>query len=125
MNQPYRIALGYPVFDPEPQMMPITSGSPSATSRSDCRATSAWNEPSTRAAARFGISRSVIANTGWARLVLSWSPTEWRKAEAVRDKVMRGAGTKEPFILEEARGPPIGASRLAWRRSIAWPRRQT
>lgn len=30
--------------------------------------------------------------------VLRWSPTKWRKAEAIRDRVMRGAGTQEPWI---------------------------
>ena len=42
--------------------------------------------------------------------VLSWSPTKWRKAEAVRDKVMRGTGTAEPFIMEH------GAFSVNWRK---------
>ena len=33
--------------------------------------------------------------------VLSWSPTKWRKAEAIRDKVMRGAGTDEPWFMDD------------------------
>jgi hypothetical protein len=33
--------------------------------------------------------------------VLRWSPTKWRKAEALRDKIMRGVGTAEPWVTEE------------------------
>lgn len=33
--------------------------------------------------------------------VLRWSPTKWRKAEEVRDKVMRNLGTDEPWVIEE------------------------
>lgn len=33
--------------------------------------------------------------------VLRWSPTKWRKAEAARDRVMRGLGTDEDYIMEE------------------------
>jgi hypothetical protein len=33
--------------------------------------------------------------------VLSWSPTIFRHAEALRDRVFRGAGTDEPFIYED------------------------
>lgn len=33
--------------------------------------------------------------------VLRWSPTKWRKAEAVRDRIMWGLGTDEPYIVEE------------------------
>ena len=33
--------------------------------------------------------------------VLRWSPTKWRKAEAMRDQVMRGLGTDEPYVMEE------------------------
>lgn len=32
--------------------------------------------------------------------VLRWSPTKWRKAEALRDRLMRGAGTAEDWITE-------------------------
>jgi hypothetical protein len=34
-------------------------------------------------------------------LVLRWSPTRWRKAEAVRNRIMRGCGTDEPWFLDE------------------------
>lgn len=33
--------------------------------------------------------------------MLRWSPTKWRKAEAARDRVMRGLGTDEEYIMEE------------------------
>ncbi len=33
--------------------------------------------------------------------VLSWSPTTWRKVEAVRDRIFRGVGTDEPLIAED------------------------
>ena len=33
--------------------------------------------------------------------VLRWSPTKWRKAEALRDKIMRGVGTAEKWVIEE------------------------
>lgn len=33
--------------------------------------------------------------------VLRWSPTKWRKAEAVRDRIMRGVGTDEAWVVEE------------------------
>jgi hypothetical protein len=32
--------------------------------------------------------------------VLSWSPTTWRKIEALRDRILFGAGTDEAFISE-------------------------
>jgi hypothetical protein len=33
--------------------------------------------------------------------VLRWSPTKWRKAEALRDKIMCGVGTDEEWVTEE------------------------
>jgi len=33
--------------------------------------------------------------------VLRWSPTKWRKADALRDKIMRGVGTDEEWVTEE------------------------
>lgn len=33
--------------------------------------------------------------------VLRWSPTKWRKAEELRDRIMRNVGTDEPWVLEE------------------------
>lgn len=33
--------------------------------------------------------------------VLRWSPTKWRKAEALRDRIMHGVGTDEPWVTED------------------------
>ena len=33
--------------------------------------------------------------------MLRWSPTKWRKAEALRDRIMRGVGTDEDWIVED------------------------
>jgi hypothetical protein len=33
--------------------------------------------------------------------VLRWSPTIWRRAEHIRDRIMRGLGTDEPIIAED------------------------
>ena len=33
--------------------------------------------------------------------MLRWSATKWRKAEALRDRIMRGVGTDEPWHVEE------------------------
>jgi hypothetical protein len=33
--------------------------------------------------------------------LLRWSASTWRKAEALRDQVMRGAGTDEPWFQED------------------------
>jgi hypothetical protein len=35
--------------------------------------------------------------------VLRWSPTTWRKMAALRDRIMRGHGTDEPWYLEAVR----------------------
>src|SRR5215470_3787231 len=39
--------------------------------------------------------------TGRPVPVLRWSPTKWRKAEALRDRIMRNTGTDEPWVTEE------------------------
>ena len=55
--------------------------------------------------------------------MLSWSPTKWRKAEAIRDKIMRGAGTGEPWFMDdpreiaEALGFPSAA--VHWRKPLS------
>lgn len=33
--------------------------------------------------------------------MLRWSPTKWRKLEALRDKIMLGVGTDEEWVTEE------------------------
>jgi hypothetical protein len=45
--------------------------------------------------------------------LLRWSRTKWRKAEAVRDKVMIGAGTSEPWFLEQ------GVWSAHWRKPLS------
>lgn len=35
--------------------------------------------------------------------LLRWSATKWRRAEALRDRLMRGIGTDEPWITEDTR----------------------
>jgi hypothetical protein len=44
--------------------------------------------------------------------VLRWSPTKRRKAEAIRDKTMRGVGTDEPWVEED------GWTAIHWRRPL-------
>jgi hypothetical protein len=46
-------------------------------------------------------------------LVPRWGPTKWRKAEAIRDKIMRGAGTCEPWVEE------VGLISMHWRRPLS------
>ena len=45
--------------------------------------------------------------------VLSWSPNNWRNVETVRDTVMLGVGTDEPWIME--RGPSLTVN---WRKPL-------
>jgi len=47
------------------------------------------------------LSLSYHEATGRPIPVLRWSPTKWRKAEALRDRIMRGVGTDEPWIAED------------------------
>jgi hypothetical protein len=55
--------------------------------------------------------------------VLRWSPTIWRKAEHVRDRIMRGLGTEEALIPEDIVGvaAALGASPKAmhWRKPLS------
>jgi hypothetical protein len=44
--------------------------------------------------------------------VLRWSQTKWRKAEAIRDRIMRGVGTDDPWIVEEM-SQQLGMSAVA------------
>jgi hypothetical protein len=58
--------------------------------------------------------------------VLRWSPTKWRKAQAVRDRVMRGAGTDEPWFTDDPlevhdhmiRTWGIPSSAIHWRKPL-------
>lgn len=44
--------------------------------------------------------------------MLSWSPTKMRRAEAIRDKVMRNVGTGEPWVTEQ------GDLAMHWRKPL-------
>lgn len=48
--------------------------------------------------------------------VLSWSPTTWRKMEALRDRILFGTGTSEPFIAEEV--ARVGVA-MHWRKPLS------
>lgn len=50
--------------------------------------------------------------------VLRWSPTKWRKAEAIRDRIMRGVGTDEPWITEELSRENPGTVAVHFRRPL-------
>lgn len=54
--------------------------------------------------------------------VLRWSPTTWRKIEALRDRIMRGVGTDEPFIMEDVQemAMMLGQSPMSvqWRKPL-------
>ena len=51
--------------------------------------------------------------------VLRWGPTHWRKAEAIRDRIMRGVGTDEPYVQDDMTGV-LGerAVSVHWRRPL-------
>ncbi len=51
--------------------------------------------------------------------VLRWGATHWRKAEAARDRIMRGVGTDEPYFQEDMTGM-LGESAVSvhWRRPL-------
>ena len=42
--------------------------------------------------------------------LLRWSASTWRRAEALRDQMMRGAGTEEPWFQEDMTGGTRGGS---------------
>lgn len=51
--------------------------------------------------------------------VLRWSATRWRAMEAIRDRIMRGTGTEEPWYLdEEYLGEFPGATAANWRKPL-------
>ena len=55
--------------------------------------------------------------------VLSWSPTIWRRAEHIRDRILRGLGTDEAIIADDiaAMAAAFGASPKAmhWRKPVS------
>lgn len=50
--------------------------------------------------------------------LVRWTGTHWARAEAIRDKVMEGLGTSEPFILEQFEKQYNGIS-PHWRRPLS------
>lgn len=52
--------------------------------------------------------------------MLRWSPTLWRKMEAIRDRIMHQTGTDEPWYLDEEflRDHP-GAISANWRKPLS------
>jgi len=55
--------------------------------------------------------------------VLRWSPTRWRQMQALRDRLMFGCGTDEPWYLDELVLRTLGAAAKAvhWRKPLAIP----
>jgi hypothetical protein len=51
--------------------------------------------------------------------VLRWSQATWRKLEALRDRIMRGIGSEEPWFMEEMTDD-IGERAVAvhWRKPL-------
>lgn len=46
-------------------------------------------------------SLSARGPNGKPLLVLRWSNTRWRQLEAIRDRIMFGCGTDEPWFYDE------------------------
>lgn len=54
--------------------------------------------------------------------VLRWSATTWRKMEALRDRILHGCGTDEPWFLEDVEEFQAATGRIAcaaqWRKPL-------
>lgn len=51
--------------------------------------------------------------------VLRWSPTAWRRMEAIRDRIMHRTGTDEPWYLDEEYLADFpGATSANWRKPL-------
>ena len=51
--------------------------------------------------------------------VLRWSPTTWRRMEALRDRIMHGVGTDEEYVMENhAEFLGERAVAVSWRRPL-------
>lgn len=48
--------------------------------------------------------------------VLRWSPTVWRKMEAMRDRILFGVGTNEPFLAEDLHKVRVA---MQWRKPLS------
>lgn len=55
--------------------------------------------------------------------VLRWSPTIWRRMEAIRDRVMFKLGSQEPFIGEDIQRMAMETGRspiaMHWRKPLS------
>jgi len=51
--------------------------------------------------------------------VLRWSPTMHRRAENIRDRLMRGVGTSEPFIEPVGEELAMIKSTRQWRKPLS------
>ncbi len=52
--------------------------------------------------------------------VLRWSPTRWRKIEAVRDRILFGLGSSEPIIPVEGEERAMLKTTMQWRKPLSF-----
>jgi hypothetical protein len=51
--------------------------------------------------------------------VLRWSPTRWRKMEAMRDRILFGLGSPEPVIPIEGEERAMVRITMQWRKPLS------
>lgn len=51
--------------------------------------------------------------------VLRWSPTRWRKMEALRDRVLFGLGSPEPVIPIDGEERAMTLVTMQWRKPLS------
>lgn len=51
--------------------------------------------------------------------VLRWSPTRWRKMEAVRDRILFRLGTSEPVIPISGEERALAKTTMQWRKPLS------
>lgn len=51
--------------------------------------------------------------------VLRWSPTRWRKVEALRDRILYGLGSSEPVIPVQAEELARLSVTMQWRKPLS------
>lgn len=52
--------------------------------------------------------------------VLRWSPTRWRKIEAVRDRIFFGIGSSEPLIPVKGEERALLRITMQWRKPLSF-----
>lgn len=52
--------------------------------------------------------------------VLRWSPTRWRKIEAMRDRILFGLGSSEPLIPVEQEERAMLKVSMQWRKPLSF-----